>query len=104
MTADARADRRAAVLWALAALLAARGAAADDERAWCGTGPEGVRQALALHAWAVAGPAAGAARAAAAGGVADADVNDVALLTDRGDLVVARNPFDLDGRAVRLLP
>jgi hypothetical protein len=31
-------------------------------------------------------------------------VNDVAVLEDRGDLVIARNPFDLDGRGLRLVP
>ena len=32
------------------------------------------------------------------------DVDDVAVLVDRGDLVVRRNPFDLDGSALRLTP
>src|SRR5215217_6828436 len=35
---------------------------------------------------------------------ADADVGDVAVLFDQGDLVVRRNPFDLDGTSLRLSP
>ncbi len=75
--------------------------AAEDENGWCGTAPDGVRSALALHAWAAAekGVVATGLRAGA-----DADVDGVALLVDRGDLVISRNPFDLDGRAVRLQP
>ena len=73
--------------------------AADDPVPWCGTGPDGARHALALHAWAAATQAA--ARTAAP---ADTDTDGVALLADRGDLLVSRNPFDLDGRAVRLVP
>jgi hypothetical protein len=32
------------------------------------------------------------------------DIDDVAVLVDRGDLVVRRNPFDLDGSSLRLVP
>jgi hypothetical protein len=84
----------------LAALLGVTTApAADDPASWCGTGPEGARDALALHGWAATAATAARARAAA-----DTDADGVALLPDRGDLLVSRNPFDLDGRAVRLLP
>jgi hypothetical protein len=78
-----------------------RGAAsaADGDVSWCGTAPDGARHALALHAWAAA--TAVGSRAVAA---ADTDEDGVALLSDRGDLLVSRNPFDLDARAVRLLP
>jgi hypothetical protein len=90
---------RAAAGLAGALLGAATPSAADDGASWCGTGPEGARHALALHAW-----AATTATLARANGPADTDADGVALLADRGDLLVSRNPFDLDGRAVRLLP
>jgi hypothetical protein len=83
--------------------------AADDPASWCGTGPDGARHALALHAWAAGAPAASRTRAFAdtanqSVGGRSADADGVALLADRGDLLVSRNPFDLDGRAVRLVP
>jgi hypothetical protein len=89
----------------LAAIVAPRiglgvASAAEDDLSWCGTGPDGARHALALHAWSTAT----ARRGARASAAADTDEDGVALLADRGDLLVSRNPFDLDGRAVRLLP
>jgi hypothetical protein len=43
--------------------------------------------------------------AAASGrGPRDADVDHVALLEDRGDLVARRNPFDLDRASLRFVP
>jgi hypothetical protein len=43
-------------------------------------------------------------RAAAATSGADRTVDNVAVLEDRRDLVVARNPFDLDSAGIRLAP
>src|SRR5262245_31054214 len=40
----------------------------------------------------------------AASAAADVDVDNVALLEDRGDLVVRRNPFDLAAAAIRFTP
>jgi hypothetical protein len=81
---------------ALACLLAAAGAPAAD---WCGTEAGASRALLALHRHTRA-----AAGRAATGGPADRDVQHVAVLDDRGDLVIRKNPFDLDGRAVRFTP
>ncbi len=85
----------------LLALLAAPPARATEPAVagWCGTAPEGSRRLLALHRFAAATEARGATLSDA-----DADENGVALLADRGDLVIRRDPFDLDGRAVRLSP
>jgi len=73
--------------------------AASAERAGlpCGTEPGAARDALALHEyWRQASPPP----------VAGADFDDghVAVLHDRGDLVVRRNLFDLAGASVRLAP
>lgn len=70
---------------------------APDSRLPCGfeTGLEaGLR---ALHGY--AGPPA-----ASAGARPDRDEGDVAVLHDRGDLVIRRNPFDLDDMGVRFTP
>ena len=83
-----------AVLVSLLAVPSVRG---DGRR--CGTDPGLQRELRALHDHAAAG---GWAAAAARG--SDVDVDDVAVLVDRGDLVVRRNPFDLDGSALRLTP
>ena len=65
----------------------------------CGTELGAGRGLLALHVyWGRAGalgpPAVGA----------DRNVEHVAILEDRGDLIARRNPFDLAGSAVRLTP
>jgi hypothetical protein len=65
----------------------------------CGTHPGLQRELRALHDLAATGGhVAGAARGS------DVDIDDVAVLVDRGDLIVRRNPFDLDGSALRLTP
>jgi hypothetical protein len=65
----------------------------------CGTHPGLQRELRVLHDLAAAGgPGAAVARGF------DVDVDDVAVLVDRGDLIVRRNPFDLDGSALRLAP
>jgi hypothetical protein len=77
-----------------AAVLVASGAVG------CGTGLVDARSLLALHDYAAR---TGLVRAAARG-EADVDQAGVAVLQDRGDLVIRRNPFDLDGSSVRLSP
>ena len=87
--------------WPLAVLvvpLIGAPAAGAAERA-CGTHPGLQRELRALHDLAAAG-----ARPAAASPRVDTDVDDVAVLVDAGDLVVQRNPFDLDASALRLTP
>lgn len=64
----------------------------------CGTDPEGARGALALH-----GYWSQQATPVAAPGL-DRDENHVAILHDRGDIIVRRNLFDLAGAAVRFSP
>jgi hypothetical protein len=76
----------------LLALLGAASPAASEDH--CG-GSVASRVVLGL-------PRASEARAAAA--AAATDIDDIAVLEDRGDLVVRRNPFDLAGSAVRLEP
>ena len=66
---------------------------------YCGTHPGLQRELRALH-----DVAAARRRGAAATRGSDVDVDDVAVLADRGDLIVRRNPFDLDGSALRLTP
>lgn len=71
-----------------------------DHTKGCGTHPALQRELRILHE-------ASRVRRPVATGVSrafDEDIDDVALLVDRGDLVVRRNPFDLDGSAVRLTP
>src|SRR5262245_717341 len=66
----------------------------------CGTAPDGSRELVAWHSyWEQTRP-----RLRAASAVADTDVDDVALLEDHDDLVVRKNPFDLDGAALRFAP
>jgi hypothetical protein len=71
----------------------------------CGTERGGAVHLSALHRyWTDAGLRLAMAsdhRAATAG---DGDADQVAILEDRGDLVVSRNPFDLDRTSVRLTP
>ncbi len=83
---------RAIAAGLVGAIFAGAGPSAAEDAAWCGTGPDGARHALALHAWAAAATAAGARTDAPA----DRDADGVALLADQGDLLVSRNPFDLD--------
>ena len=86
---------RVALLGALA-LSSAAGAA--GETAGCGTRPGLERELVAGHAL-----RAGAVRMAALR-ADDREVDHVAVILDRGDLVIRRNPFDLDGAGLRLTP
>jgi hypothetical protein len=72
-------------------------AAAPESR--CATRPAGSQELLAAHAHArsAAPPVNGPAPD-------DFDDDHVALLHDRGDLVIRRNPFDLHGQGVRFAP
>jgi hypothetical protein len=63
----------------------------------CGAAADLGRELQLLH-----GYARGAA--AASSRPADRDDSGIAVLEDRGDLVIRRNPFDLDGTAVRFAP
>ena len=63
----------------------------------CPTGPGLAAEVRALH-----GAAAGGTVSVAAS--PDRDEGDVAVLQDRGDLVIRRNVFDLDGAGVRFSP
>jgi hypothetical protein len=72
---------------------------AEPER--CGTKVDGGRDLEALHRYVVA---AGTGAAQHRSASPSRTVNDVAVLEDRDDFVIARNPFDLDGRGVRLVP
>lgn len=85
---------------ALAAFaLAAPPACAAGLDGRCATERGGARGLLALHGyWSAAGALASPAAPL------DSDEDDVAILEDRGDLVVRKNPFDLDGAALRLSP
>jgi len=89
------------VRWPWVAILAAIFAAPSVRAAGprCGTHPGLQRELRALHDLAAAG-----GRAAAGARGSDVEVDDVAVLVDRGDLIVRRNPFDLDGAALRLTP
>jgi hypothetical protein len=78
---------------------AAIGASAS-ERAPCATAAEGAADLLALHRYA----RQEGHRLATAAPAPDEDVAHVALLHDRGDLVVRRNPLDLDGAGLRFTP
>jgi hypothetical protein len=73
------------------------GTALAPEALPCGTTPEAVRGALALHDY---------QRQVTSPAPAGVDFHDghVAVLHDRGDLVVRRNLLDLAGAAVRLTP
>ena len=65
----------------------------------CGTRPGLQRELAADH-----GLAAGEPRASRRAADDDRDVDDVAVIHDGGDLVIRRNPFDLDSAALRLTP
>jgi len=85
--------------WSAALVLALSVPAAEAGDVGCGTHPGLEREMRALH------DVAAARRPFASASTADdADVDDVAVIFDRGDLVVRRNPFDLDGSALRLTP
>ena len=83
------------------ALLAVAGrGGSGPPRPGCGTGMAASRDLLALHEyWAQTGGAR--AMSFSAG---DFDRDGVAVLEDAGDLVARRNPFDLDGAALRFSP
>jgi hypothetical protein len=83
---------------AVGILSAAAGAAGAPP---CGTAPDGSGNLLALHAYWIG---TGALTASSAAGPRDGDVDHVAILEDRGDLVARRNPFDLDGAGLRFVP
>jgi hypothetical protein len=82
-------------------LVAAPPAAAPAEQVpACGTVPEGAHDLLAQHRyWLQAGVGALATE-----GGRDLDLDHVAILEDRGDLVARRNAFDLDRSSVRFVP
>jgi hypothetical protein len=84
----------------LAAAVASSAAAAPAGEVRCGTGLVDARSLLALHEYAAR---TGLVHAAATGR-ADVDQAGVAVLQDRGDLVIRRNPFDLDASSLRLSP
>jgi hypothetical protein len=66
----------------------------------CGTQDDLARALEAAHAYARQDPRGAAPSAAAT----DHDEANVAILEDRGDLVIRRNPFDLDGAGLRFAP
>src|SRR5437867_12617429 len=66
----------------------------------CGTGTVRSRDLLALHDyWRQTGRLRAASSTSG-----DFDRGDVAVLEDGGDLVARKNPFDLDGAALRFSP
>ncbi len=71
---------------------------AEGEGWRCGTDPRLERELRAVHDVAAGGAVRATARRARR------DVGDVAVLVDGGDLIVRRNPFDLDGASLRLSP
>jgi len=82
-------------------LLALCARAGAEEGGPCATGPDARGEALPLHRyWA----AAGRVSARLAAPAADAADGQVAILHDRGDLVAARNAFDLDQAGLRFVP
>src|SRR5688500_14622971 len=85
------------VLLGLLAISSAAGPAAGESPG-CGTRPGLERELAATHAL-----RAGAARIASPR-EDDREADDVAVVVDRGDLVIRRNPFDLDGAGLRLTP
>jgi hypothetical protein len=90
-------------LWALSAALAlhaAAGGGSPGARPDCATGTVDSRDLLALHQY---WRQTGGVRAASSG-AGDLDREGVAVLEDAGDLVARRNPFDLDGAALRFSP
>jgi hypothetical protein len=71
----------------------------------CGTEPGGAGHLAALHRYWTQARLTGTLQAAPSRtAVADRDEDGVAVLEDRGDLVVSRNPFDLEGSGIRLSP
>ncbi len=72
---------------------------ATVERAACATTEGSARDFLALHRYTRAEGGRVVARPAE-----DRDEAHVAILHDRGDLVIHRNPFDLDGAGLRFTP
>jgi hypothetical protein len=74
--------------------------ASASERAACATAAGAAPDFLALNLYA----RQEGHRPAASPAPEDEDVAHVALLHDRGDLVVRRNPFDLDGTGLRFSP
>jgi len=84
----------------LAILTSVPGAATSDEPRRCGTTPAASRNLLAFHVFA----GQRSPRADAEPGEGDRDVDDVAVLQDRGDLVARANPLDLTGIALRFAP
>ncbi|HEY2941021.1 MAG TPA: hypothetical protein VGN09_01175, partial [Vicinamibacteria bacterium] len=92
--------RRRGVMAAALSLIAVAGRGGPGALPECATGRVSSRDMLALHHyWAQAGEAR--AQSLAAG---DFDRDGVAVLEDAGDLVARRNPFDLDGAALRFSP
>jgi hypothetical protein len=89
--------RLAPVLLLLATLPAA--SAAADLPA-CGTAPDGAHDLLAQHRYRLQTQVG----ASAEGDARDFDVDNVAVLEDRGDLVARRNAFDLDRASLRFVP
>jgi hypothetical protein len=87
----------------LVALGSAPGAPAAEPRA-CATFRQGSRNLSALHRYDAVRGALRAAGDVADQAPADRDVDDIALLEDRGDLVAWRHPLDLAHKAVRLVP
>ena len=84
------------------ALVLLPSAARAGEPPGCGTTRTGERDLRLLHAYAEGGDGT---RAATRTRTSLPSVDDnVAVLEDRGDLVIAKNPFDLDGHGVRLVP
>lgn len=70
----------------------------------CGTLPFGSRRALALHRQFVQERALRPDPLFRHDAPPDHDAGHVAVLVDRGDLVARRNPWDLDGAALRFHP
>jgi hypothetical protein len=80
------------------------GASSAGAAGLCGTEPGGALHLEALHRyWTQAGLRASAQSDPGAAS-SDREADQVAILEDRGDLVVTRNPFDLDAASVRLTP
>ena len=78
---------------------------AGSEPLPCGTRPDGSSRIKALHRYfeEARGKGVPVLRQASAA-LAERDVANVALLEDRGDLVVRRNAFDLEGASLRFRP
>jgi hypothetical protein len=86
---------------AVALLLLAAGALRADTGGVCGTTPNGAREMAAWHQYWEQTRARPERVASVA---ADRDVDNVAVLEDRDDLVVRQNPFDLEGATLRFVP